>query len=138
MKIYIAQYSSMQLNTAQYSTMQRNVPKMQVNPLNAAECSSTQLNTLHRSASLGETARRAKRAPSASRALLGSSFMHSAGICRDMLGAAAQCWTLLRSVPKLIKFKARFPFFVRQVSKKWLKRLHVCKVSPPKIFHVTC
>ena len=44
-----------------------------------------------------------------------------------MLGACVQCWSLLRSVTKLIKFKARFPFFVRQVSKKWLKRLHVCQ-----------
>ena len=49
-----------------------------------------------------------------------------------MLGAAAQCWSLLRSVLKLIKFKARFPFFVRQVSEFCLKRLHLCKVSPPK------
>ena len=30
-----------------------------------------------------------------------------------MLGAAVQCWSLLRSVPKLIKFQARFPFLVR-------------------------
>ena len=49
-----------------------------------------------------------------------------------MLGACVQCWSLLRSVTKLIKFKARFPFFVRQVFKLGLKRVHVCKVSHPK------
>ena len=43
-----------------------------------------------------------------------------------------QCWSLLRSVRKLIKFKARFPFFVRQVSKKRLECVHLCKVSHPK------
>ena len=65
---------------------------------------SMQLDTPEESASFGETARRAKRAPSASRA------------CMDMIGAAVQCWSLQRSVPKLIKSKARFPFFVRQVT----------------------
>jgi hypothetical protein len=39
---------------------------------------------------------------------------------------------MLRSVPKLLKFKARFPFFVRQVSKKRLECVHVGKVSHPK------
>ena len=59
-------------------------------------------------------------------------LMQSAGSCRDMLGIAVQCWNLLRSVPKLINSKARFPFFVRQVSKKRLECVHVCKVSHPK------
>ena len=45
-----------------------------------------------------------------------------------MLGAAVQCWSLLRSVPKLIKFKARFPFFVRQVLICCVFRVHVCKL----------
>ena len=49
------------------------------------------------------------------------------GVRNVMLGACVQCWSLLRSVTKLIKFKARFPFFVRQVSKKWVKRLHICQ-----------
>ena len=35
---------------------------------------------------------------------------------------------MLRSVPKLLKFKARFPFFVRQVSEYCLECVHVCKV----------
>ena len=33
---------------------------------------------------------------------------------------------------KLTKLKARFPFFVRQVSKKRLECVHVCKVLYPK------
>ena len=122
------QYSSIQLNTAQHNSIQ----------LNIAQCSSMKFNSPDESASLGEAARRAKRAPSASRALLGSSFMQSAGSCRDMLGAAAQCWSLLRSVPKLLNFKARFPFFVRQVSNKRLECVHVCKVSHPKGPQLTC
>ena len=35
-------------------------------------------------------------------------------------------------VPKLLKFKARFPFFVRQVFIFGLECVHVCKVSHPK------
>ena len=62
-------------------------------------------------------------------------FMQFVGRCRDMLGAAVQCWSLLRSVPKLIKFQARFPFFVRQVLKKWLKRLHICQKLKIKVPH---
>ena len=49
-----------------------------------------------------------------------------------MLGAAVQCCSLLLSVLKLLKFQARFPFFVRQVCKKRLECVHVCKVSHPK------
>ena len=50
----------------------------------------------------------------------------------DLLGAAVQCWGLLRSVPKLIKFKARFPFFVRQVLELGLECVHICKVLKKK------
>ena len=35
-------------------------------------------------------------------------------------------------VPKLLNSKARFPFFVRQVSELGLECVHVCKVSHPK------
>ena len=84
-------------------------------------------NSPDESASLGEAARRAKRALSASRAL-----MKSAGRCRYMQGAAVQCWTALLSVRNLIKFQARFPFFVRQVFIFGLECVHVCKVWHPK------
>ena len=43
-----------------------------------------------------------------------------------------QCWSLLRSVPELLTFKARFPFFVRQVFICGLECVHVCKVWHPK------
>ena len=43
-----------------------------------------------------------------------------------------QCWSLLRSVTKLIKFKARFPFFVRQVFIFGLECVHLGKVWHPK------
>ena len=49
-----------------------------------------------------------------------------------MLGAAVQCWSFLIGLPKLLKLKARFPFFVRQVFKFCLFLTHVCKVSHPK------
>ena len=107
---------------------------MQFNIFNAAECNSMQLITFHASASLGEAARRAKRAPSASRTLLHS--LHAMRGVRDMLAAAVLCRSSLRCVPKLIKFRARFPFFVRQVSKMMLKRVHLCKVVKIRVAYV--
>ena len=55
------------------------------------------------------------------------------GVRNVMLGACVQCWSLLRSVTKLIKFKARFPFFVRQVFIFGLECAHSFKVSHPKV-----
>ena len=91
--------------------------------LDEAQCSSMQLNAAQYTCREREP-RRDRSASEASP----FSFEGSAGICRDMLGAAAQCWSLLRSVPKLIKFKARFPFFVRQVSELSFSLQHICKV----------
>ena len=53
------------------------------------------------------------------------SVKESVGICWNVLGSSG-------IVPKLLNSKARFPFFVRQVSKKRLEFEHVCKVSHPK------
>ena len=44
---------------------------------------------------------------------IAENLMLSVGSSRDMLGIALKCWNLLHSVPKLIKSRARFPFFVK-------------------------
>ena len=53
------------------------------------------------------------------------SVKESVGICWNVLGSSG-------IVPKLLNSKARFPFFVRQVSEYCLECVHVCKVSHPK------
>ena len=49
------------------------------------------------------------------------SVKESVGICWNVLGSSG-------IVPKLLNSKARFPFFVRQVSELCLECVHVCKV----------
>ena len=75
-----AKCRSIQLNRAQHSSIQ----------LNIAQCSSTIFNSPDESASLGEAARRAKRAPSMQRNLLGS-----AGMCWDLL-ASFRSYSILK------------------------------------------
>ena len=90
--------------------------------LNAAQCSSIHLQrTQAQARPLGERSE-----PLQFQRLCCSLLTQSAGRCLDMFGAAVRCWGLLRSVLKLIKFKARFPFFVRQVSLKTLRMRFRC------------
>ena len=53
------------------------------------------------------------------------SVKESVGICWNVLGSSG-------IAPKLLNSKARFPFFVGQVSELCLECVHVCKVSHPK------
>ena len=90
-KLTTTQCSSLQLNEARWSSMQ----------FNETQCSSIHLKRARALARpLGERSE-----PLQLQGLCCILFMQSVGRCHDML----------RSVPKLLKFKARFPFFVRQV-----------------------
>ena len=93
--------------------------------ITAAQCSSTHLQRPRALARpLGERSE-----PLQLQGLCCSLFMQSAGRCQECYARrCVQCWSLLRSVTKLIKFKARFPFFVRQVFIFCLECVHVCKV----------
>ena len=145
MKIHrISMQIALQLNAVQCSWTQLNTAKCSEMYLKCRSVRWMQLNAAQRS-SIHFTVARALARPLGERSeplqlqgLCCTLFMQSAGRCHDMLGAAVQCWSLLRSVPKLIKFKARFPFFVRQVPKKRLECVHVCKVSHPKGPQLTC
>ena len=81
-KLNTAQCSSMQFNTIQCRRMQLNTAQYSSIQLNIAQCSSMKFNSPDGSASLGEAARRAKRAPS---------------MLRNLLGSAGMCWDLLAS-----------------------------------------
>ena len=64
---------------------------------------------------------------------IAENLMLSVGSSRGVLGVALKCWNLLHSVPKLIKSRARFPFFVKAGFHIFcLFLVHICKVPRPK------
>ena len=97
----------LQTNAAQYNSIQ----------LNIAQCSSMKFNSPDESASLGEAARRAKRAPSMLRNLLGS-----AGMCWDLLASFWSCSILKRASRSLSGRFWYFAYFSHTYANYWPNR----------------